>query len=275
MSEQVAWSEANPETISKFLSLESAVEAYSGHLRKSRELIERAIASAEHAGQKTSAEYRRLKAALVEAAFGNFSVARQAALASLGWSVLGQDRGGIAALALAWSGEESHAQTVLDELSARFPHGTLVQSVVLPTVQAQIELSRKNPGKSIELLQAATPYELTGASLGGCVYPAYVRGEAYLALKDGVAAAAEFQKILDHRGLVGSCETGALAHLGIARAHALQSDTEKAKAAYQEFLTLWKDADPDIPVFVAAKSEFAKLESVKLESAKPSSEKLY
>jgi serine/threonine protein kinase/tetratricopeptide (TPR) repeat protein len=272
MSEQVAWSEANPETISKFLSLEAAVQAYSGHLRRSRELTERAIVSAEHAGQKTSAEYRRLKAALVEAAFGNFSVSRQAALASLGWSVLGQDRGGIAALALAWSGEESHAQTVLDELSARFPHGTLVQSVVLPTVQAQIELSRKNPEKSLELLQAAMPYELTGSSLGGCVYPAYVRGEAYLALKNGVAAAAEFQKILEHRGLVGSCETGALAHLGIARAFALQGDTEKAKLAYQEFLTLSKDADPDIPILVAAKSEFTKLESGKPESAKPGAE---
>ena len=269
MAEQIAWSEANPETISKFLSLQAAVEAYSGHLRKSRELTQRAIASAEHAGQKTSAEYRRLKAALVEAAFGNFSVARQAALASLGWSVLGQDRGGIAALALAWSGEESHAQTVLGELSARFPHGTLVQSVVLPTVQAQIELAHKNPEKSIELLRVSAPYEFTGGSLDGCVYPAYLRGQAYLAVKNGAAAAAEFQKILDHRGLVGTCETGALARLGIARAYALQGDTEKASAAYQEFLTLWKDADPDIPVFVAAKSEFAKLASAKPASEKP------
>jgi hypothetical protein len=128
-----------------------------------------------------------------------------------------------------------------------------VQSVVLPTVQAQIELSRNNPQRSVELLQAAAPFR-------GCLYPPYVRGEAYLALKQGAAAAAEFQKILDHRGLVRACETAVLAHLGIARAYALQGDTVKARAAYQDFLTLWKDADLDIPVYRAAKAEYAKLQ---------------
>ena len=98
-----------------------------------------------------------------------------------------------------------------------------------------------------------------GAALNRCIYPAYVRGEAYLAAKQGTAAAAEFQKILDHRGLVGLCETGALARLGLARAYVLQGDTAKAKAAYQDFLTVWKEADPDIPVLIAAESEYAKL----------------
>ncbi|MGF7182171.1 hypothetical protein [Tunturiibacter psychrotolerans] len=135
-----------------------------------------------------------------------------------------------------------------------------MQSVVLPTVQAQIELSRNNPQRSVELLQAAAPYELTDISFRGCLYPPYVRGEAYLALKQGAAAAAEFQKILDHRGLVRACETAVLAHLGIARAYALQGDTVKARAAYQDFLTLWKDADLDIPVYRAAKAEYAKLQ---------------
>jgi eukaryotic-like serine/threonine-protein kinase len=130
-----------------------------------------------------------------------------------------------------------------------------VQSVVLPTVHAQIELSRKNPALSIEVLSDVTPYELTDDSFKGCIYPAYVRGEAYLAAKQGSPAASEFQKILDHRGLVGACETGALAHLGLARASAMQGETTKAKAAYQDFLKLWKDADPDIPIFIATKAE--------------------
>ena len=134
-----------------------------------------------------------------------------------------------------------------------------MQSVVLPTVRAQIELSRKNPERSIELLRTAAPYELTEISLNGCLYPAHVRGEAYLASKQGVPAAAEFHKIIDHRGLVGACETGALAHLGIARAFALQGNTSKARAAYKDFLTLWQDADTDIPVLIEAKSEYAKL----------------
>jgi eukaryotic-like serine/threonine-protein kinase len=132
----------------------------------------------------------------------------------------------------------------------------------LPTIRAQIELVRKNPERSIELLRTAGPYELTDESLNACLYPVYVRGQAYLylAANQAAAAAAEFQKILDHRGIVGPCETGALAHLQIARAYAMQDDTAKAKAAYQDFLTLWKDADPDIPIFIAAKAEYAKLQ---------------
>jgi eukaryotic-like serine/threonine-protein kinase len=147
----------------------------------------------------------------------------------------------------------------LDTLAGSFPQDTLMQSVVLPTVQAQMELSQNHPERSLELLQTAAPYEFTSSSFRGCIYPAYVRGQAYLAAKQGAAAAAEFEKILDHRGLVGACETGALAHLGIARAHALQGDSEKARAAYKDFLTLWKDADPDIPILQQAKAEYAHL----------------
>ena len=134
-----------------------------------------------------------------------------------------------------------------------------MQSVIAPTVQAQVELSRGNPGKSIQLLHAAELYELSDVALGGCICPAYVRGQAYLALKNGSAAEAEFEKILGHRGIVKICETGALARLGLARAYAMQGDTVKAKAAYQDFLTLWKDADPDIPILKQAKAEYAKL----------------
>jgi hypothetical protein len=137
-----------------------------------------------------------------------------------------------------------------DDLGKRFPQNTVVQSVWLPTIRAQIETVRKNPARSIELLQAAAPYELgmlTGSAANSCLYPVYVRAEAYLSAQRGPAAAAEFQKILDHRGLVWNCATGALAHLGLARAYVMQGDTAKAKAAYQDFLALWKDADPDVP----------------------------
>ena len=255
MAEQVAWSEGKPESIPHFLSRESSAESYSGHLRKARELNQRAVESAD----KETGAYWRVKGALRETAFGNLAEARKTALTALRQPTLDRDTEGVAALGLAWAGDSEHAESLLNNLAERFPQDTLVQSVVLPTVHAQNELSRKNPERSIELLRAAAPYELTAASLGGCIYPAYVRGEAYLAAKQAAAAAAEFQKILDHRGLVGECETGALAHLGTARAYALQGDTVKARAAYQDFLTLWKDADPDIPIYKAAKAEYAKL----------------
>jgi hypothetical protein len=173
---------------------------------------------------------------------------------------LDQDSEEIGSFALAWAGNIPRAESLVNDLGRRFPQDTLVQSVVLPTVRAQIELSRGIPARGIDLLRTAAPYELTGVSLRGCIYPAYVRGETYLAAREGAAAAAEFQKILDHRGLVGACETGALAHLQLGRAYALQGDTAKAKAAYQDYLTLWKDADPDIPILKQAKAEYAKLQ---------------
>jgi tetratricopeptide (TPR) repeat protein len=154
------------------------------------------------------------------------------------------------------------AQTLTDELYKRFSLDTVVQSVFLPATRAQLAINRKKQAAAIEVLQTAAPYEL-GISIGNlnysCVYPAYIRGQAYLAGGQGSLAAAEFQKILDHRGFVQNCATGALAHLGIARAYTLQGDTLKAKQAYQDFLTLWKDADQDIPVLVTANSELQKL----------------
>ena len=144
------------------------------------------------------------------------------------------------------------------------PEATIIQSVVLPTVRAEVELFKKAPERSIELLRIAAPYELTwdafSAPYEGCLYPVYVRGQAYLALRDGLAAEAEFKKILSHRGIVRTCETGALARLGLARAYVLQDNTSQAKAAYQDFLNLWKDADPDIPILMQANAEYAKLQ---------------
>ncbi len=138
----------------------------------------------------------------------------------------------------------------------RFPLDTIVQSNYLPTIRAQLALSRHDYSQAINTLEAVVPYELGEA---GGLYPVYVRGETYLAARQGREAAAEFQKVLDHRGVVGNEPIGALAHLGLARAYVLQCDTVKARAAYQDFLNLWKDADPDIPILIAAKSEYAKL----------------
>jgi tetratricopeptide (TPR) repeat protein len=126
-------------------------------------------------------------------------------------------------------------------------------------VEAQIEISRNNPDRALDILQSSIPYEFSDYVLGGCIYPAYIRGQALLAARNGSAAQIEFEKILSHQGLTRTCETGALAHLGLARAYALEGDTAKAKAAYQNFLTIWKDADPDIPILKEAKTEYAKL----------------
>jgi hypothetical protein len=159
------------------------------------------------------------------------------------------------------AGDLARAQSRVDDLDKRFPQDTIVQSVWLPTIRAQMELGQKNAPRSIELLQPATPYELgmlSGSATNSCLYPVYVRAQAYLSTQQGIAAAAEFQKILDHRGLLWNCATGALAHLGLARA--LQGDSARARAAYNDFFTLWKEADPDIPILKQAKAEYAKLQ---------------
>jgi eukaryotic-like serine/threonine-protein kinase len=150
----------------------------------------------------------------------------------------------------------------LDDLSRRFPEDTVVQFNYLPTANAMLQINAGNPAKAVEILDAARPYELgspSNISMSLSMYPVYVRGLAYLSTKKGTEATVEFQKVLSHRGVVQTEPIGSLAHLGLARAYALQGDTAKAKAAYQDFLTLWRDADPDIPIFIFAKAEYAKL----------------
>jgi predicted Zn-dependent protease len=175
----------------------------------------------------------------------------------------GRDVQFLAALAVAIAGDAGKAQSLTNDLAKRFPEDTLVRFNYLPTLRAQLALLHNDPTKAINELQAASPYELGQASGGGTVgiglYPVYVRAEASRAAKDGRQAAAEYQKILDHRGVVLYEPIGALAHLGLARAYALQGETAKARVAYQNFLSSWKEADPDIPILVAAKSEYAKL----------------
>jgi hypothetical protein len=166
-------------------------------------------------------------------------------------------------LALARVGESDQARKIADEVDKQNSSNTTIKGYWLPTIRAALELNRQKPSKAVEILQMTAAYEFgepdPAPELGGYLYPVYVRGLAFLALRQGSAAAAEFQKFIDHRGVVINCPLGVLAHLGLARAYALQGDTSKARAAYQDFLALWKDADPDIPTLMDAKAEFAKL----------------
>ncbi len=261
MSHHAAWFEGKAEVENEILGLESATEAYFGHLNKANDLMRQAVESAERAQNKESAALWLAEEALWEALFGNGAAARERASAALSLAPGSRDAASEAALALAIAGDAARARALTGELSKEFPMNTVTQSVWLPTIRAQLDLNRKAPSSAVELLQTAIPYELgTVSQLSyACIYPAYTRGEAYLAGGQGPAAAAEFQKLLDHRGLVQNCPTAALAHLGLARAYTIQGDSTKARAAYQDFLTLWKDGDPDIPILIAAKSEYAKL----------------
>ena len=165
----------------------------------------------------------------------------------------------VSAIALGLAGDSAQATRLAADLAKRFPEDTIVQFDYLPMIHAAAALQSGSATKAIEALAPAAPYEL-GSISGVTLYPVYLRGEAYLAAHQGSAAAAEFQKILDHPGVVANTPIGALAHLGLARAYALSGDTAKAKTAYQDFLALWKDADPDIPILKEAKAEYAKLQ---------------
>ena len=258
MARQVAWTTGKPGVEDVLINSEADTAACAGKLGMARELARRAVDSAQRAEEKEVAAEYQADAALREALFGNPAEGRQRATAALGLSN-GRDVQNGAALGLAFAGDVSRAQSLTDDIDKRFPEDTVVQFNYLPTLHAQLALTRNDPLKAIEALQAAGPYEL-GSVVNTALCPVYVRGEAYLAAHQGSEAAAEFQKILDHRGIVLNEPIGALAHLGLARAYGMRGDTAKAKAAYEDFLTLWKDADPDIPILVAAKAEYAKLQ---------------
>jgi len=258
MAQQVNWAMRKSGIEDSFLALESNTEAYGGKLKKARELVSRAINSATQGQDSESAATHEAVWALWEALFGSSVAARKHAFASLVLST-GRYIQPIAATALAIAGDTTRAELLGADLQKRFPEDTLLNFVHLPTIRAASEVSRKNPSKAIEILEPAISLELGQNDESFALYPVYVRGEAYLAAHQGTEAVGEFQKILDHRGIVLNEPIGALAHLQLGRAYALQGDTAKARAAYQDFLTLWKDADPDIPILIAAKSEYAKL----------------
>jgi serine/threonine protein kinase/tetratricopeptide (TPR) repeat protein len=262
MALQVAQSAGNQGVADEMMGLEANTAAYSGRLRDAREFFSEAADLAERSKEMESVATYSADSGLTEALFGNADEARRRATSAMASSA-GRDVQFGSALALGIVGDNGRVQAVIDDLAKRFPEDTLVQFNYLPALRAELLIRKGNAPEAIATLKAAAPYELgySGASptIWTSLYPAYVRGEAYLAAGQGTEAAVEFQKILDHRGVVLNEPVGALAHLGLARAYVLQGDAVKARAAYQDFFTLWKDADPDIPVLIAAKSEYAKL----------------
>jgi class 3 adenylate cyclase/tetratricopeptide (TPR) repeat protein len=258
MERQMAWAAGKPGAEDALFSNRSDTEAYFGHLVKARDFSRRAVEAALRNNEKETAAGWQMGAALREANFGNSETARQDATAALALAST-RDVQILAALALARAGDSSRAETIADELGKRLPLSTTVNGFWLPTIRATLSINRGDSAKAVELLRAAAPYELGSPLPFGCLYPVYVRGQAYLLLHKGSEAVAEFQKFLDHRGVVQNCPLGALAHLGLARAYAVQGDATKSRAAYQDFFTLWKDADPDIPILRDAKAEYAKL----------------
>jgi eukaryotic-like serine/threonine-protein kinase len=240
----------------QILFVESETAAYAGQFSKMRGLARRAVESATRADDKESAAVYEASTGLFEAMVGNTALAKQQAQVALAVSN-GRDVESIAAQALALAGDPAQATRLADDLSKRFPQDTIVQSGYLPMIHGTTTLESGNGDKAVEAMAAAAPYEFS-TSLQG--YPAYLRGQAYLKLGQGSAAAAEFQKILDHPGVTGNDPVGALARLGLARAYALSGDPQKARTAYQDFLALWKDADPDVSILKQAKAEYAKLQ---------------
>jgi len=262
MERQMALAARRPDSEDMLLSEASDTEGYYGRLAKARELTRKAVAAAERGNRKETAALWQVNGALREAEFGNRDPARETASAAMALAPI-HDVQIIGALALARAGDAARAEALAADLSKRYPDDTYLHHYWLPSIRASNAISRKSPDDAIRLLEDTGKYELGQAlpqiEVGGLLYPVYVRGEAYLAAGRGSDAAREFQKLVDNRSVVQNCPLGALAHLGVGRAYALQGDSAKARVAYQDFFALWKDADADIPILVAAKSEYAKL----------------
>ncbi len=225
-------------------------------MHKAEELIQRSVQVSDRLGFKETTADTKAGWALVQSEVGNASRARELAAAS---SSLANGRTNLVptAEALAISGDGSRPQSITEDLGRRFPNDTLLHNVAIPSIAALTALNRKAPEQAIEALRAATPYEF-GSSQG--MFPVSVRGLAYLQAKRGPEAAAEFQKMVDHRGIDPTGVEHSLAKLGLGRAYVIAGDTAKAKAAYQDFFALWKDADPETPILKEAKSEYGKLQ---------------
>jgi tetratricopeptide (TPR) repeat protein len=259
MAQCVSAAMGKPGAEDLLLATQADTAGWYGKLKNAHELTGQAMDSAQRNDAKETAAAYQAAAALREVEAGNREKARAEAKAAVNLAP-NRDVRAMAALALARAGDTTGAETLAAELDKAFPLDTLVQRYWLPTIRAGVALERKDPNRAIELLKVASTVELSApTTLAIFLCPAYLRGEAYLMLHDGNRAATEFQKFIDHRGLVVNFPWGALARLGLARAYAMEGSTAKARAAYQDFLTLWKDADPDIPVLKQAKAEYAKL----------------
>jgi hypothetical protein len=272
MAEQQKWFAGQQQYENWGLALASDTAAYGGHVGQARQLTQRAVDSAIRTDNKESGAIWQAIAAQWEAAYGNPPKARQMAAEALKLDPTSTGTESEAALRLALAGDTAGAERLGQDLGKHFPLDTQMQGIWLPAIQGQVALDQKNPASALNALHAASAIELGQIQFvlnTSCLYPVYVRGEAYLAAGQGNEAAAEFQKILDHGGIVWSCWTGALARLGVARANALESRTAQGAAAdaarvralanYKDFLTLWKDADPNIPILREAQAEEAKL----------------
>ena len=260
MEQQLIWAAGKPGDEEGMLSNQSDTEAYYGRLRKARELTKRAVDLSVHGDSQEAAAIWQIGGALREAELGNLTNAKQGVKAALALS-LGRDIKVTAALALARSKDAAGANAILEELEKKYPTHTMLKFYWLPTIRAVLELNRGNSSQALADLQPAGPYELgLAANLISNMYPVYVRGQAYLLAHYGPAAVAEFQKMLDHKGVLQNFVIASLVRFQIARAYAMAGDTAKAKAGYRDFLTRWKDADPDIPILKEAKAEYAKLQ---------------
>jgi serine/threonine protein kinase/tetratricopeptide (TPR) repeat protein len=263
MQKQLAWSAAKPQGEDSFLAAKSDAESYYGHLKIAREFSKKAFESALRNDEIETAAQWRMDEALREVECGNRLIAKQETAAARALTS-SHDTEILAAIARGRAGDVQEAEKLAKDLEKLYPLDTLVNDYWLPVIRASGEIARNNPAKAIELLLPSAPYELASpvawSGLGGPMYPAYLRGEAYLQLRQGTDAAAEYQKILDHPGFMMACPLGALAQLGMARSFLIAGDPAKARSCYQKFLTLWKDADPDVPILIAAKAEYAKLQ---------------
>ncbi len=259
MERQVQWAAGRPGEEDQMLSNHADTQAYYGRLEKARDLARRASDSAVRSDAKeTGAQWLAFQA-LREAELGNASAARQGVARALALAP-GRYVKVLAAVALARSGETSQSRTILEALQKSEPTNTYLKVYWFPVIEASVAMAQQAPDRAVVALEPALPYELGGPPPGTSMYPPYIRGLAHLAQKNGPAAAAEFQKFLDHPGIVQNFLLGSLAHLQLARAYVLSGDTAKAKSAYQDFFVLWKDADSDIPILKEAKAEYAKLQ---------------
>jgi serine/threonine protein kinase/tetratricopeptide (TPR) repeat protein len=262
MAQHLAWASGKAGIEDTLLAMQADSIAYAGQLHKAEELTRQAVASATHADEKETAALYEAEAGARRALVGDTNLAREHAAAALAMTD-GRDVRFLAAITYAFAADNSKAQLLANDFTKRFPEDTVVKFTYLPSLRAQQALLRQDSAKAIAELQPVAPYELgqpnNGSTISMALYPVYVRAEAFRMAKQGKEAAAEYQKILDHRGVVLNGPLGALAHLGLGRAHALAGETAKAKIAYQDFLRLWKDADQDIPILKQAKSEYASL----------------
>ncbi|MGA9784438.1 MAG: tetratricopeptide repeat protein, partial [Terracidiphilus sp.] len=256
MEEDVSWAAGKPGDEDTLFALQADTEAYHGQMNKEREFTIRAVDSAIRADSRETAAMWKAHAAWCEAEVGNAASARQAVAEALALS-RGRDVTVQAALALARSGDESQANSLAEDLRKSYPNDTLLKLYWLPSINAAIDLNNGNASHALSVLEGAAPFDLAE---GLALHPAYLRGLAYLQSHNGMAAAAEFQKLLDHKSIVLNFVTGSLAHLQIGRAYAMAGDRAKAKAAYQDFFALWKDADAGSTLLKQAKAEYAKLQ---------------